>query len=274
MKIIPKEMKRRARIALTGNYFPAVSLTVSLTLLTTALTLLIQQSGLYLSADPLNQILYWVLYLIALLFGALLEAGLLRFLYSLCKGKPLRERGILFSAFRNQADTYILTYAFRYLVSLVWFVPSLYFYMQLPVVIDLTEIPADLPYLLGMSLLLAAIALIPAVLFALPYCLAIYVLLDDPNRPARDALRQSRRLTRGQRGRIFRLWLGFLPLCLLGIGSFGIGFLWIRPYFHTAMGEVYLELMGHRTAADQQPQSSQNAFGTQGTASSGFSSED
>ena len=140
--------------------------------------------------------------------------------------------------------------------------------------IDLTEIPADLPYLLGMSLLLAAIALIPAVLFALPYCLAVYVLLDDPNRPARDALRQSRRLTRGQRGRIFRLWLGFLPLCLLGIGSFGVGFLWIRPYFHTAMGEVYLELTGHRTAADQQPQSSQNAFGTQGTASSGFSSED
>ena len=41
---------------------------------------------------------------------------------------------------------------------LFWFVPSLYFYMQLPVVIDLTEIPADLPYLLGMSLLLAAIA--------------------------------------------------------------------------------------------------------------------
>ena len=75
MKIIPKEMKRRARAALTGNYFPAVSLTLSLTLLTTALALLIQATGLYPSTRVQNLVLYLVLYIIILLLGALLEAG-------------------------------------------------------------------------------------------------------------------------------------------------------------------------------------------------------
>lgn len=252
MKIIPKEMKRRARTALTGNYFPAVSLTLSLTLLTTALALLIQATGLYPSTRVQNLVLYLVLYIIILLLGALLEAGLIRFLYSLCRKQPLRERGLLFYAFRNQPDTFILTYAFRYLVTLIWFAPSLYFYMRIPLFIDLTDIPDNLPYLIGMTVLLALIALIPAVLFALPYCLAVYVLLDRPDSSAREALRTSRGLTRGQRGRIFRLWLGFLPLCLLGIGSLGIGFLWIQPYFHTTMGEVYLELSGQTAEAEEE----------------------
>lgn len=244
MKIVPKEMKRRARQALTGNYAPAVSLTFTLTLLTSVLAALIQSSGLYPSTNQLNLALYGVLYLITLLLGALLETGLIRFLYSLCKGQPLRERGLLFYAFRGQADTYILTYAFRYLVSLVWFAPALYFYMRIPVYLDLTDIPADLGYNLGMTLLLGLIALIPAVLCALPYCLSIYVLLDHPETSPLEALRTSRRLMRGQKRRMLQLWIGFLPLYLLGVGSLGIGFLWIQPYFHAAMGEAYLEITG------------------------------
>ena len=250
MRIISKEMKRRARIALEGNYFPAVSLTISLTLFTFALTLLLQSSGLNLSVSPLNQALYWILYLITLLLGALFETGLIRFLYSLSRKEPLRESGLLFYAFRNQPDTYILTYAFRYLIMLIWFAPALYFYMRLPLVIDLTAIPADLPRNVGLMLLLAAIAVIPAVLCSLPYCLATYVLLDHPNLSASDALRASRRLMKGQYGRVLLLWIGFLPLCLLGLGSLGLGFLWIHPYFHTAMAQVYLELRGIEPEGD------------------------
>ena len=146
MKIIPKEIKRRARAALTGYYFPAVSMTISLTLFTTALSLLVSASGLYGSPRPLGQALYWILYGITLLLGALLETGLVRFLYSLNRRQPLRERGALFFAFRNQADSYILAYAFRYLVTLVWFAPALSFYMRIPLVIDPANPPADLAF--------------------------------------------------------------------------------------------------------------------------------
>ena len=162
MKIIPKEIKRRARAALTGYYFPAVSMTISLTLFTTALSLLVSASGLYGSPRPLGQALYWILYGITLLLGALLETGLVRFLYSLNRRQPLRERGALFFAFRSQADSYILAYAFRYLVTLVWFAPALSFYMRIPLVIDPANPPADLAFNAGMTLLLSLAALIPA----------------------------------------------------------------------------------------------------------------
>lgn len=259
MKIIPKEIKRRARAALTGYYFPAVSMTISLTLFTTALSLLVSASGLYGSPRALSQALYWILYGITLLLGALLETGLVRFLYSLNRRQPLRERGALFSAFRSQADSYILAYAFRYLVTLAWFAPALYFYMRIPLVIDPANPPADLAFNAGMTLLLALAALVPAVLLALPWCLTTYVLLEHPDISVLDALRTSRRLTRGQRGRIFLLWLGFLPLCILGLGSFGIGFLWIQPYFHAAMGEVYLEVSGQSAKPETESSAQEHA---------------
>ncbi len=259
MKIIPKEIKRRARAALTGYYFPAVSMTISLTLFTTALSLLVSASGLYGSPRALSQALYWILYGITLLLGALLETGLVRFLYSLNRRQPLRERGALFFAFRSQADSYILAYAFRYLVTLVWFAPALYFYMRIPLVIDPANPPADLAFNAGMTLLLALAALVPAVLLALPWCLTTYVFLEHPDISVLDALRTSRRLTRGQRGRIFLLWLGFLPLCILGLGSFGIGFLWIQPYFHAAMGEVYLEVSGQSAKPETESSAQEHA---------------
>lgn len=244
MKLSPREMKRQARETLTGNYFAAVNLTISLTLFTFLLTLLTQNLAVTAPYQKGGMVLYWILYVIILLLNALLETGLIRFLYLLCKKEALRQPGLLFYALRNQPDSFILTYAFRYLVSLVWFVPALWLYAHLPVITDLGNIPADFGRQLGLILLLAAAALIPAVLLALPWCLSTYVLLDDPNCPPAEALRTSRRLMRGQCVRVLRIWLGFLPLGLLGIGSMGIGFLWIRPYFHTVMGRVYLGVKG------------------------------
>ena len=79
----------------------------------------------------LNQVLFWVLNLIVLLLNALLTVGLIRYLYSLCRKAPVNQPGLLFYAFRAQPDTFILTYLFRYAVSLVWFAPALYCYCLL-----------------------------------------------------------------------------------------------------------------------------------------------
>lgn len=242
MKFPPKEIRRRARAVLDGKYFLAVNMTISLFLFTFVLNLLLQSSGLSGAYKPAAQAMYWAVYLILMLLNALLEAGLVRFLYSFTKNEPLREPGILFYAFRNQPDSFILAYGFRYLISLIWFVPAVLLSMRLPRVIDPANIPARLPNQIAVMLLLALAACIPAVLLALPYCLTTYVLLDDPECMPSQALARSRQLMRGQHGRILRLWAGFLPLCLLGIGSFGTAFLWIRPYFHVSMAIVYTEL--------------------------------
>lgn len=239
-----KEIRRQARKTLGGNYFFAVNLTITLTLFTMALTLLLQSSSLASSARSFDHILFWMLTIIANLLAGLLSVGLIRYVYLLCQGKPGAQPGLLFYAFRTQPDTFILTFAFRYLAIYIWFVPAIRYYLQLPLSIDLANLPPEVPVLLGRILACALVALIPAVIFALPWCLTVFVLLDDPNCSAREALRASRLLMRGQYLRVLRLWLGFLPLCLLCLGSMGIGFLWIRPYFYTSMGQLYLELRG------------------------------
>ena len=227
----PKEIRRQARITLTGNYFFAVNLNISLTIFTMALTIVLQSTSLGASPLVLNQVLFWVLNLIVLLLNALLTVGLIRYLYSLCRKEPVNQPGLLFYAFRAQPDTFILTYLFRYAVSLVWFAPALYCYLRLPLSIDLANMPTEVIQLMTHMAAYALLAIIPAVLISLP-CMS---------------LQTSRRLMQGQYIRILRLWLGFLPLCLLGIGSMGIGFLWIRPYFYVSMGHVYLELRDDQT---------------------------
>ena len=223
----PKEIRRQARITLTGNYFFAVNLNISLTIFTMALTIVLQSTSLGASPLVLNQVLFWVLNLIVLLLNALLTVGLIRYLYSLCRKAPVNQPGLLFYAFRAQPDTFILTYLFRYAVSLVWFAPALYCYLRLPLSIDLANMPTEVIQLMTHMAAYALLAIIPAVLISLPWCLTEFV--------------------QGQYIRILRLWLGFLPLCLLGIGSMGIGFLWIRPYFYVSMGHVYLELRDDQT---------------------------
>ena len=243
----PKEIRRQARITLTGNYFFAVNLNISLTIFTMALTIVLQSTSLGASPLVLNQVLFWVLNLIVLLLNALLTVGLIRYLYSLCRKAPVNQPGLLFYAFRAQPDTFILTYLFRYAVSLVWFAPALYCYLRLPLGIDLANMTTEVIQLMTHMAAYALLAIIPAVLISLPWCLTEFVLLDDPYCSAHNALQTSRRLMQGQYIRILRLWLGFLPLCLLGIGSMGIGFLWIRPYFYVSMGHVYLELRDDQT---------------------------
>ena len=103
---------------------------------------------------------------------------------------------------------------------------------------------ADLPMALLPVLLLALAGILPAILSALPFCLAEYVLLDDPYLSSAEALMSSMRLMKGQKKRVFLLWLSFLPMLLLCLGSYGIGILWVRPYYHTTMNQLYLELTG------------------------------
>ncbi len=242
----PKEIRRQARISLEGNYFFAVNLTISLTLFTMALTLLLQSSNLAVSARSFDQALFWILTVIVTILSALLSVGLIRFLYSLCLKKPVVQPGMLFYAFRMQPDTFILTFVFRYLVSYIWFAPALYFYLQLPLAVDPTAIPPELPALLARVAACGLAAVIPAVLCSLPWCLTVFVLLDDPDCSPAEALRTSRILMQGQYLRVLRLWLGFLPLYLLSLTSMGIGLLWVRPYFYVSMGHLYLELRGDR----------------------------
>lgn len=99
-------------------------------------------------------------------------------------------------------------------------------------------------YLLMMIfvLLWSLLLIIPGIIAALSYSMAFFLLLDNPNLKAMDALRQSKEMMKGYKGKLFMLYLSFLGWILLGIITFGIGFLWIMPYMQAALTAFYEQL--------------------------------
>ena len=257
MTIPSKEFKRRARAVLTGKYSIAVSLSTTLILAVLAMSFLLQHTGFGESPQLMHQIFFWCLWAIMAILGALLEVGLMKFLYTLSKEHSLSTPFVIFYAFQNQPDTFILTTAVRYLAVLIWFVPALLKALQLPLLtMTIEELVTALLPILGLAL----IAVIPATLLALPFCLTNYVLLDEPYMSAHEALFTSIKLIKGQKKRVFFLWLSFLPLCLASLGSYGVGFLWLLPYYHATMSQFYLELTGQVPEPKEESAPTPDAF--------------
>lgn len=76
--------------------------------------------------------------------------------------------------------------------------------------------------------------------------MSFYLMLDFPQNPGRKTLSLCWRLMKGHKRRLFRLELSFLPLILLCVLSFGIGFLWLNPYMQMTYACFFLDLMNPR----------------------------
>lgn len=75
--------------------------------------------------------------------------------------------------------------------------------------------------------------------FTLSFSQCYYLLADFETLGAKDCLRDSARMMKGNRGRLFVLILSFLPLALLGLLSFGIADLWTASYETAAEASFY-----------------------------------
>lgn len=74
-----------------------------------------------------------------------------------------------------------------------------------------------------------------------------YMMLDFPEYSASQLLKMSIQLMKGNKGRLFYIWLSFVPLILLSIFSCGIALLWIHPYMQATYANFYLDLIKKRT---------------------------
>ena len=97
-------------------------------------------------------------------------------------------------------------------------------------------------YVLILALIAIPTLFIGTIILGLAYAMAPFVLKDHPEYSAREALRASRLMMRGHKGKLFLLSLSFLGWILLGLITFGIGFLWIAPYMSTASAHFYEDI--------------------------------
>lgn len=84
---------------------------------------------------------------------------------------------------------------------------------------------------------------IPGIVKAYSYSMTEYILYENPNLSANEAITLSRKLTDGSKGDLFIFDLSFLGWNLLNVFTFGLlGIFYTQPYYNTAHAAVYQAL--------------------------------
>jgi uncharacterized membrane protein len=91
-------------------------------------------------------------------------------------------------------------------------------------------------------ILWTCLLIIPGIVKGLSYSMAFYIMKDNPDIGAAEAITQSRKMMTGYKGKLFCLCLSFFGWALLCCLSLGIGFLWLVPYISMSITNFYEEL--------------------------------
>ena len=146
-----------------------------------------------------------LLYLIAYLGGASIVAiGMLYACWDLFTKGTLPEAGALFAPFKQYART----------VGAVLLV-------------------------FGYTLLWTLLLVIPGIIKAYSYSMTFYILRENPEMTAGDAITASQKMMDGHKMDLFLLSLSFIGWAILASITFGIGYLWLIPYIYTAYAAFY-----------------------------------
>ncbi|MCR5656869.1 MAG: DUF975 family protein [Butyrivibrio sp.] len=89
----------------------------------------------------------------------------------------------------------------------------------------------------------AVLGFILLIYLKLNFAMSFFLLHDFPERSAFDLLKTSEKVMRGYRFRLFKLYLSYIPLFLLGIITFFVPLLWIKVYKETAFAAFYQDRM-------------------------------
>ena len=84
---------------------------------------------------------------------------------------------------------------------------------------------------------------IPGIVASLSYSMAGFLMTENPNMTATEALRASKELMRGHKFELFCLDLSFIGWIFLSAFTLGIGALWLVPYQNAARVAFYREII-------------------------------
>lgn len=100
-------------------------------------------------------------------------------------------------------------------------------------------------YILLWSLLL----IIPGIIKSYAYSQAFYIMQDNPELDAQEALNLSKKVMKGKKWKLFCLDLSFIGWYLLGMLCLGVGVLWVDPYQKVASALFYEENVKEEVAS-------------------------
>lgn len=84
--------------------------------------------------------------------------------------------------------------------------------------------------------------IIPGIVAYYSYAMAPFILAENPEMSAMDAIRSSKELMKGHKGELFCLDLSFIGWALLSALTCGIGILFLNPYIAASKAAFYRSL--------------------------------
>jgi uncharacterized membrane protein len=90
--------------------------------------------------------------------------------------------------------------------------------------------------------------IVPGIIKAISYSQAPYIIAENPNMPAMEALRRSEEMMRGRKMEYFVLNLSFIGWALLAIPTLGLITIWLEPYMQMTMINFYSDLKSTQAA--------------------------
>ena len=91
--------------------------------------------------------------------------------------------------------------------------------------------------------------IIPGIVKSYAYAMTPFLMTDNPEMTAKEAIAASIELMDGHKGELFILGLTFIGWDFLAILSLGIGYLWLNPYKNAAYAAFYRDLITNRNMA-------------------------
>ncbi len=248
----PATLKDRAKGFLDGNYLVCVEavliyaavrliLSTGLVLLDSSLLEMIPaiQSGV-------GSLIYnAVILVISVVLGAFINmmlAGLSLICLKLASGQVPYVADLLDGYRTNPERTFLISLGISVPQSLVMLPFNLLYSFYLWDRTSVSTVAMGVSGVLGLGL---------AVFFALSLGLGFFLMYDFPNLSAKETLRETWKRMKGHKTRLLKLELSFIPMMLLALASYFVGFLWVYPYMQETVALFYLDMMNPQPVSDR-----------------------
>ena len=98
-------------------------------------------------------------------------------------------------------------------------------------------------FLVGIfTFLWSLLFIIPGIIKALSYSMSMFILAENPGKPALECIKESTEMTEGHKMDLFVLGLSFFGWALLCSITLGIASIWVIPYMQTTYANAYQSL--------------------------------
>ncbi len=242
------DFREKARNALSGNWGKAVAVGLVATLLSGGLvatnTGASSGGGASFSFANHNALIALgtvavVTGLLAIVLGGAVSLGWCHFHTNLVKDTEDAKFSDLFAHFDRLGRGFVMNIVVSFF-TILWC--TLFLIPGMVVVYVAVQGTEEMAMIAMFFVLLISIFL--GLLISYRYAMVPYLMAEFPELKTMDAIRESKRLMKGKKWRLFCLQMSFFGWALLCLFTLGIGNLWLTPYMQTAQAAFYMYITG------------------------------